>query len=179
VPPAETGHVIWVTGLSGTGKTALAGAVAGAMRGAGRRVVLLDADDLRAAVSGHVGHSLDERRALARRYASLCRFLAFEGIDVVCATMSLFREIHAWNRAHLPRYVEVYLKADRATLARRDPKGLYRRAAQASAPHVVGVDLPFDEPAAPDVVIDTTEDRQDLAPLVDQVLARLGALTGA
>jgi alcohol dehydrogenase len=173
-PPPITGHVIWVTGLSGTGKTALASAVARAMRAAGRRVVLLDADDLRAAVSGHVGHSLDERRALARRYASLCRFLAFEGIDVVCATMSLFQEIHAWNRAHIPRYVEVYLKADRATLTRRDPKGLYRRAARASAPHVVGVDLPFDEPATPDVVIDTTDDRTDLTPLVDQVLARVG-----
>jgi alcohol dehydrogenase len=176
LPPPVTGHVIWITGLSGSGKTVLAGAVTSAMQAAGRRVVLLDADDLRAAVSGHVGHSLDERRRLARRYAALCRFLAFEGIDVVCATMSLFGEIHQWNRIHIPHYVEVYLKAERATLVRRDPKGLYRRAALGGVPQVVGIDLPFDEPAAPDVVLDTSEDHSDLRPLVDQVLARLEPL---
>jgi cytidine diphosphoramidate kinase len=162
---------VWITGLSGAGKTTLARAVVAAARDQGREVVLLDSDDLRAGISGRVGHTTAERRALARRYSDLCRFLASQGLDVICATMSLFREIQEWNRAHVPNYHEVYLRVSPARLGARDPKGLYRRAQDTPVvANVVGVDLPFDEPGTPDLVIDNDADRGDLSPLVAQVM---------
>lgn len=174
-PRPSAGCVVWITGLSGAGKSTLAREVVSAMRASNRKVVLLDGDELRGVVSGHVGHTAAERRALAQRYSSLCRFLAFQGIDVVCATMSLFREVQEWNRKNIPDYIEVYLKTDMHVLIERDTKGLYRRKEPQAPGEVVGLDQAYDEPATPDLVIDNSVDRSDMMPLVTQVLALLPA----
>jgi phosphonate metabolism-associated iron-containing alcohol dehydrogenase len=170
-PTSTVGRVIWITGLSGAGKTTLGNAVTVALRREGRNVLLLDGDDLRAAIAGKVGHSDAERRELADRYAQLCRFLSFQGTDVVCATMSLFHSVHKWNRANIRRYIEVYLKVDLETLIARDPKGLYRRALRGEASDVAGVDLAFEAPLTPDLVLENDVDLPDLSPLAAQVLA--------
>jgi len=172
-PAPTTGRVVWITGLSGSGKTTLSRAVAAAMRAGGRKVTLLDGDELRMVITGKVGHSEAERRGLAFRYASICQFLASEGIDVVCATMALFHACHKWNRENIPGYIEVYLKASLEKLVVRDPKGLYRRALQGEIRNVAGVDLAYEEPLTPDLVLDNDVDRDDMGPLVEQVLDRL------
>jgi len=169
----STGWVVWITGLSGAGKTTLSRPVAAALRDGGRNVVLLDGDELRGVIGGKIGHSEIERREVAERYSHLCRLVSIQGVDVVCATMSLFHSRHVWNRANIPKYVEVYLKVDLETLVARDPKGLYRRALAGEASNVVGIDLPFEEPLAPDLVIDNNAERSDMDPLVDQVLSVL------
>jgi alcohol dehydrogenase len=171
--PTQAGRVVWITGLSGAGKTMLARGVAAALRAAGRKVVLLDGDELRAAIAGKVGHSEAERRELAHRYATLCRFLSFEGVDVVCATMSLYHDVHAWNRAHVPGYLEVYLRVELEVLIRRDPKGLYRRALSGEISNIAGIDLPFEAPLAPHVTLDNNADRPSLEPLIAEVLEAL------
>jgi adenylylsulfate kinase len=73
---------------------------------------------------------------------------------VVTATISLFNEIHEWNRATLPGYFEVYLKVPIDELRRRDPKGIYRRFDAGELTHVAGLDLPIDEPEAADWVVE-------------------------
>ena len=73
---------------------------------------------------------------------------------MVIATISLFREVHAWNRAHLPGYFEVYLKVPLDELRRRDPKGIYRRFDACELTHVAGLDLPIDEPDTADWVVE-------------------------
>lgn len=152
------GRVVWITGLSGAGKSTLAAVLAGRLREAGEAVVVLDGDELRevfgAVAANARNHGREGRLALAMQYAHLCRVIAAQGLTVVIATISLFREVHAWNRAHLPGYFEVYLKVPVEELRRRDPKGIYRRFDAGELTHVAGLDLPVDEPEAADWVVE-------------------------
>jgi cytidine diphosphoramidate kinase len=153
-----SGTVIWITGLSGAGKTTLSNATASRLRARGQSVVLLDGDELRA-VFGAVAadaqnHSREGRLALAMQYGRLCRVLAGQGLTVVIATISLFKQVHAWNRENLPGYFEVYLKVPVEELRRRDPKGIYRRFDGGELANVAGLDLPIDEPKAADWILE-------------------------
>lgn len=147
--------VIWITGLSGAGKSTLAHIVAERLRERGERLVVLDGDELRevfgAAAANADNHGREGRLALAMQYAHLCRVMASQGITVVIATISLFREVHGWNREHLPDYFEVYLKVPLDELRRRDPKAIYRRFDAGEVDNVAGLDLPVDEPEAADI----------------------------
>jgi adenylylsulfate kinase len=117
------GRVLWITGLSGAGKTTLAKALLPHM---GPRVVLLDGDELRTALNlADSGFDKESRKGLAFTYARLARMIALQRFTVVVATISLFHELHAWNRAHLPGYYEVWLDVPEEECRRRDPKRLY------------------------------------------------------
>ena len=147
--------VVWITGLSGAGKSTLAKEVVSRLSAEGKTVVFLDGDELRE-VFGAVhpnaqNHGREGRLALAMQYAHLCRVIAGQGISVVIATISMFREVHSWNREHLPGYFEVYLKVPLHELRRRDPKGIYRRYDTGELTCVAGLDMPVDEPEQPDL----------------------------
>jgi len=148
-----TGSVVWITGLSGAGKTTVAHRVWTALRERGTPAIYLDGDVLRAMLGAVEAHSLEQRRALAHSYGRICAELARQGFTVVCATISMFHDVRRWNREHLPGYVEIYLRVPVAELTRRDAKGLYAKAAQ-GAGNMMGLDLPFEEPLTPDLVID-------------------------
>lgn len=153
---SAAGRVIWITGLSGAGKSTLATEVVKRLRGIGEPVVMLDGDELRevfgAAATNVQNHGRAGRQALAFQYAHLCRVIASQGLTVVIATISLFKEVHVWNRGNLPGYVEVYLKVPLEELRRRDPKGIYRRFDAGELSDVAGLDLRIDEPQAADWV---------------------------
>lgn len=167
------GAVFWITGLSGAGKSTLASAVLNRLRGGKHAVVLLDGDELRevfgAVAANKKNHGREARLALAFQYAHLCSILAKQGLIVVIATISLFKEVHAWNRANLPGYFEVYLKVPMEELRRRDPKGIYRRFDAGELTDVAGLDLPIDEPEAADWVAEFTSGRE-VAALADELL---------
>ncbi len=169
-------EVIWITGLSGAGKTPRAGEVACRLRQAGKAVVVLDGDELRevfgAAAATPQNHGRQGRLALAMQYAHLCRVIAAQGLTVVIATISLFKEVHTWNRANLPGYFEVYLKVPLEELRRRDPKGIYRRFDAGEVSDVAGLDLAIDEPEAADWVADFSPERS-LAFLAAELLNEL------
>lgn len=173
----KEGCVLWITGLSGAGKSTLAHQMVARLRARGDAVVMLDGDELRE-VFGTVSasaqnHGREGRLAMAMQYAYLCRVIAGQGLTVVIATISLFREVHAWNRAHLPGYFEVYLKVPVEELRRRDPKGIYRRFDAGELTHVAGLDLPIDEPAAADWVVEFVPERTvtALAEELNQILS--------
>lgn len=170
-PDAHNGRVIWITGLSGAGKSTLARALMEHLPGA----LLLDGDDLRA-VLGATASGFDRagRLALAQTYARLCRLLAEQGHTVVMATISLFHEIHAWNRENLPGYLEVFLDVPEAVRRERDPKGLYAAATAGTLRHMAGAETTVDVPQAPDLVLPTAE--MTLEDCVAAVLECLGAV---
>lgn len=150
----QHGEVFWVTGLSGAGKTTLCRELVAHMRAQGRAIVMLDGDELREAMGATNAHTREERTQLAMRYAHLCHLIAVQGVDVAIATISLFREVHEWNRANMPGYVEIYLHVPLEELKRRDPKQIYARAARGELKDVAGLDFAVDEPQAPDVRIE-------------------------
>jgi adenylylsulfate kinase-like enzyme/phosphohistidine swiveling domain-containing protein len=170
---AKPGRVFWITGLSGAGKTTLGRELRSRLQAAGGQVTLLDGDALRAAIAEDLNHNASDRRRSAMRNARLCRLLAEQGADVVCATISLFHEVQRWNRENIPGYREIYLRVPLDVLRRRDSKGLYASAHNGDAQDVVGLDVPAEVPEAPDLVLDNYG-TLDVATAVDRILAVCG-----
>jgi adenylylsulfate kinase len=137
---------------------------------------MLDGDELRSVFGSMVinshNYGREGRLALAMQYAHLCQVIAAQGLTVVIATISLFREVHAWNRANLPGYFEVYIKVPVEELRRRDPKGIYRRFDAGELTNVAGLDLPIDEPEAPDWIVEF-EPGRSVATLAVELLKTL------
>jgi adenylylsulfate kinase-like enzyme len=150
-----SGKTIWITGLSGAGKSTTAVIVVEKLRKAGEPVVFLDGDELRAVFGnqGVTGASMtrEGREELAMRYARLCKMLSDQGLTVVIATISLMHSIHAWNRENLTNYLEVFLDVPVDELRRRDPKGIYDRFDRGETNNVSGLDLAVDYPENPDL----------------------------
>ena len=167
--------MIWITGISGAGKSSVARALLPLLHEARQCPVLLDGDAVRAAIADpYCGHSRADRLVNAYRMARLSGMLADQGLWVVTATMSLFHEIHAWNRAHLPGYVEVLLAASLATVRARDPKGLYRDVDAGLEGNLPGVDLDLELPRSPELVLDNDGHRVSPVDLARRILDHLG-----
>lgn len=151
--------LIWITGLSGSGKTTVAEGVVDILRGKLTNLVHLDGDLFREILGNDVDHSLNGRRENAWRIARMCNFLVKQDIFVVCSTMSLYSEIHAHNRRNIENYIEVFIDCDFKELIRRDQKGLYTGALAGKKSNVVGFDLSFDKPLNPELHLDNTDDK--------------------
>jgi adenylylsulfate kinase len=168
--------VVWITGLSGAGKSTLANEVVCRFRALGENVILLDGDILRevfdASQANERNHGREARLALAMKYARLCRVIAAQGLTVVIATISLFGEVHDWNRKNLPGYFEVYLKVPIEELRQRDPKNIYRRFDAGEIKNVAGLDLPIDEPASPDMLV-VFDPLRPAAGVADELIKKL------
>lgn len=148
------GTVYWVTGLAGSGKTSLGRLLRSRLHDRGTPAILLDGDAMRQVFGDTFGFAPADRRQLAMTYARMSLMLARQGFDVVCATVSMFQDVRDWNRQNIPSYCEIYLKVPMEVLRERDPKGLYSGAMRGELTDVMGVDLPVDEPRAPDFVLD-------------------------
>lgn len=172
---AQPASVYWITGLSGAGKSTLCGELVAHLRQKNRPVVSLDGDELRQALAAGDAYSAKERLQLAKRYGHLCRLISAQGVDVVIATISLFREVHRWNRANLPGYVEIFLDVPIEELSRRDPKTIYARAAKGELTSVAGVDFAVEYPEAPDVLL-TWRENWTVEHAVGELLHQLAAL---
>lgn len=146
--------ILWITGLSGSGKTTLAREVCQRLEGARRTVILLDGDELRSifnnALADEISLTREGRLELALKYGRLCMMLGKQGLDIVIATISLFKEVHAWNLENLENYYQVYLNVPHAELRERDPKGIYRRFDDGEITNVAGLDIEIDAPRSPD-----------------------------
>ena len=162
---AQTGRVFWITGLSGAGKSTLARALQARLP----QSILLDGDELRAVLGVTAsGFDRESRLELARTYARFCKLLAGQGHTVIMATISLFHEIHEWNRENLPGYREIFLDVPEEIRRQRDPKGLYAAARNGSVRQMAGAETPVDLPLSPHLVLPTA--RLSLDDCVEAVL---------
>lgn len=144
------GRVIWITGLSGSGKTTLAQALQQELE----HSILLDGDDLRQALGAeNTGYDREGRKNLAKTYSCLALMLARQGFTVLVATISLFHEIHEWNRENLPNYLEIFLDIPDDIRRKRDPKGLYAK----NIPDMAGERIAVDFPAKPDLILEESK----------------------
>lgn len=154
---STNGSVYWITGLAGSGKSTLGRQLTQYLREQRLPVVYLDGDVMRE-VFGSGNYTRADRLALAWRYSHLCHMLAIQGLNVVCATISLFHEIQAWNRKHQPGYFEICLNVPFEELLKRNPKKLYSRALSGEITNVVGVDIEPEWPLNPDIVLHYSKD---------------------
>ena len=152
---ARTSGVIWLTGLSGAGKSTIAERVCHALRVRGSDVEHLDGDAIRA-IFPNTGFSRADREAHVRRVAFLASCLERHGVVVVVALVSPYRESRAFARALCGHFIEVHVSTPLAECERRDVKGLYARARRGELRHLTGIDDPYEPPLSPDLVIDTT-----------------------
>ena len=148
--------VIWITGLSGAGKTTLGREIVRNLKQIGIAPIFLDGDELREVFSLEAStsglYTRDQRLALAFRYSKLCKLFSDQGHFVVLATISLFNEIHSWNRKNINNYCEVFLDIDLEILRQRDSKQIYSRYENGVITDVAGLDLAVDFPETPDFV---------------------------
>ena len=164
--------VLWLIGLSGAGKTAIGKEVYGLLKEKGRNVVFLDGDTIREVMGNDLGHTIADRRKNADRVCRLCRFLESQDIAVVCSILSIFEESRVWNRQELKNYYEVFISVPLDELIKRDAKGLYRRALNGEA-DVVGLQIPFNEPAQSDLIVDNSGHRQSTQSIAAEIVAAI------
>ena len=164
------GRLIWITGLAGAGKTTIGKQLYAQLKATKPEVVFLDGDQLREVFGKSEAYTQEERQQLALSYSRLCKVLCSQGIDVICATISMFTECHHWNRANIVRYCEIYIQVPMKILIERDQKQLYSRALQGEIKNVVGVDLGFVAPEKPDLILDNSGGLGELELLVKKIL---------
>lgn len=148
--------VIWLTGLSGSGKTALADRLYEHLSSKGLKVTRLDGDILRARFPD-IGFSKKERIGHVKRAGEIAAKSERDGVIVIAALISPYREARLYVRSICQYFIEVYVKASLATCAKRDPKGLYKMAREGQIRNFTGIDDPYEEPENPDSVIPTDD----------------------
>ncbi len=164
----KKGTVYWFTGISGVGKTTIGGKFYNHLRRVKKATIFLDGDAMRDILGPNIGYSLSNRRKIARSYSRLCKACSDQGIDVVCATISLFHECHTWNRKNITKYKEIYIDAPIEVLLKRDIKNIYANAFKGKTKNVIGVNLTVEKPTHPDFVINNDGTRS-----VKEILSKL------
>jgi bifunctional enzyme CysN/CysC len=161
------GATVWFTGLSGSGKSTVAGAVGRLLTAAGRAWYMLDGDNVRHGLNGDLGYDAASRQENVRRVGEVALLMADAGLVVLCPLISPYRADRDRVRARhqdagLP-FLEVYLDTPLATCEERDPKGLYRKARAGEITGFTGIDDPYEPPAQPDLVLVPGADPATLA----------------
>lgn len=154
---AQRGVVLWLYGLSGSGKSTIANLAERALSEEGRFTVILDGDNLRAGLNSNLGFSDEDRAENIRRNAQVARLFAEQGIITLVSVITPRRDLRALAREIIGEdFLEVFVKAGYATCAERDPKGLYARAEAGQIGQFTGKDSGFEEPGdEAELVLDT------------------------
>ena len=169
--------VIWITGLSGAGKTSIGRAVLDLWRQDDPAVVLVDGDEVRRllGLDRPDDYTPAGRRTVAERIIALCEWLDGQGIGAVCCTISSFPDLLRGNRDVFRDYFEVFVDVPVAIAEDRSAADLYGRARRGEVANVVGVDIPYTPPEAPDLVVDNHTDRGDFSGIAQTILRQAAA----
>jgi adenylyl-sulfate kinase len=167
------GTVVWLTGLSGAGKSTVAEALEQALQRQSRPVYVLDGDKVRTGLCSDLGFSPEDRKENIRRIAGVAQLFADAGIICIVAFISPYRADRDRARALLPegQFIEVYLSTPLEVCERRDVKGLYAKARAGLVSDFTGISAPYEAPLKPELELRT--DQLNLEQCVDQLLARV------
>lgn len=172
------GFTLWFTGLSGAGKSTISAIVEQKLRQRGLLVELLDGDEVREHLSKGLGFSREDRNTNVRRIGYVAKLLSRNGVAVVTAAISPYRQVRDEVRAQHKDFIEVYVKTPLETCVQRDVKGLYKKALSGEIPLFTGVSDPYEEPVNPELVIETAgEGPEESAAKVIGALEQMGYLT--
>ncbi len=147
---------MWFTGLSGSGKTAIAKALEPILRARGLRVERLDGDIVRQSLTRDLGFSKEDRDKNIERVTFVAKLLTRNDVIVLCSFISPYRAVRDWARAEIGSFVEVYCYCPLEALIARDVKGLYQKALAGEIENFTGISDPYEEPLNPEVRIDSS-----------------------
>jgi adenylylsulfate kinase len=154
----EQGFTLWFTGLSGAGKTTITELVVKELRSRGSAIEVLDGDVVRQNLSKGLGFSKEDRDTNIRRVAFVADLLSRNGVPVITAAISPYREIRDEARELMDgRMIEAYVKASVEECERRDVKGLYAKARAGEIKEFTGVSDPYEPPEDPELVLETEQ----------------------
>jgi len=152
----QKGLVLWMYGLSGSGKSTIAAAVERALHERGRFAVILDGDNFRQGLNSDLGFSDQDRKENVRRVSEVAKMFASQGIIVLVSVITPKQVLRDQAREIIgSAFQEIFIKASYATCAQRDPKGLYAKVAAGEIKQFTGKDSGFEEPVKPDLLLDT------------------------
>lgn len=154
----QKGAVLWLYGLSGSGKSTIAAALERDLHDAGRFVVILDGDNFRSGLNSDLGFSDEDRHENVRRVSEVAKMFASQGVIVVVGVITPKNALRELARSLVgPTFHEIYVHASYETCAARDPKGLYAKVSAGELKQFTGKDSGFEEPENPDLRIETEE----------------------
>ena len=168
------GLTLWFTGLSGAGKTTLARMIEIELRNRGHKVEVLDGDVVRTNLSKGLGFSKEDRDTNIRRIGFVCTLLARNDVIAIAAAISPYRDMRDEVRREAGAFVEVFVKCPIDVLAERDIKGLYKKAMAGEIKHFTGIDDPYEEPLAPEIIVETDKETPEQS--AARIIARLEEL---
>jgi len=173
------GCVVWLTGLSGSGKSTIAIELERELFNLGRHACVLDGDNMRHGLCSDLGFSPGDRKENIRRAGEVARLFADAGIICITAFISPYRSDRELARGIAPpgRFLEVYLNAPLEVCEQRDPKGLYAKARRGEIKEFTGISAPYEAPLQPDIELRT--DQSSVGECVSAILAHLSDFPGA
>lgn len=142
-------YLIWVTGLSGSGKTTIGNLIKDDIEKLIGKTIIIHGDDLRKLFNNN-DYSKDSRLKLAKKYCNFCKYLLDQNINVIITCVALFHEIHDYNRKTFKNYIEIYIKSDIEDLIKRKEKTFYIEKTN----NVWGLDISPELPKKPDIIIE-------------------------
>ncbi len=169
----HSGGLLWFTGLSGSGKSTLAHAVEEKLHSLCVRSYVLDGDNIRTGLNKDLGLSPEDRKENIRRIAETAKLMADAGLLVFAAFIAPYKQSREYVRKLMAGrpYYEVYVKCSVEVCAKRDPKGLYKKARSGEITNMTGISAPYEEPEHPSLIIET--DKLGLQQCVDEVIGFL------
>lgn len=171
----KNGFTLWLTGLSGAGKSTLAIDLKEKLRELGTKIEILDGDEVRTNLSKGLGFSKEDRNTNIRRIGYVSRLLARNGVGVISAAISPYREVRDEVRIETEKdgaaFIEVFVKCPIDVLAERDVKGLYKQALAGEIKEFTGVSDPYEIPVNPDVIVET--DRETVSESSRKIIREL------
>jgi adenylylsulfate kinase len=171
------GVTIWLTGLSGAGKSTISALVADFLRQANTKVEVLDGDEVRQVLSSGLGFSRADRDMNIRRIGFVSRLLSRNGVIAIAAAISPYREVREELRQTIPDFLEVFIDCPLQTCIHRDVKGLYAKAIRGEISSFTGISDPYEPPLNPDLIIRSDQETPEVsAKRVLQLLSDRGYL---
>jgi adenylyl-sulfate kinase len=169
-----TGYVVWMTGLSGSGKTTIALILEEKLKERDLKVERLDGDVVRESLTRDLGFTAEDRRKNIERVTFVAKLLSRNGVGTICSFISPYQSVRDHVRENTTNFLEVYIDAPLDVVMERDVKGLYKKALAGEIPNFTGISDPFEAPENPDIHIRT--DLNSPEECVGQVLQELERL---
>jgi len=154
----QKGFTLWMTGLSGAGKTTIAKIIETELKNRGVKIERLDGDVVRQSLTRDLGFSKEDRDKNIERVAFVAKLLSRNGVGVLASFISPYQAVRDMVRSETTNFIEVFVHAPLEVCIERDVKGLYKKAMQGEIPNFTGVSDPYEPPVNAEIVLNTHEE---------------------